>query len=41
MGAEMKPLLTLLKTDTFQVDSLSIEQFVALCGIRSKRCYSG
>jgi hypothetical protein len=28
----MKPLLTLLKTDPAQIDSLSIEQVVALCG---------
>jgi hypothetical protein len=28
----MKPLLTLLKTDPAQVDSLAIEQVVALCG---------
>jgi hypothetical protein len=28
----MKPLLTLLKTDPSQVDSLSVEQVVALCG---------
>lgn len=28
----MKPLLTLLKTDPAQVDSLSIEQVMALCG---------
>src|SRR5581483_10807784 len=28
----MKPLLTLLKNDPAQVDSLSVEQIVALCG---------
>jgi hypothetical protein len=28
----MKPLLTAPKTDPFHVDSLSIEQFLALCG---------
>jgi len=32
MYQTMKPLLALLKTDPAQIDLLSIEQIVALCG---------